>query len=265
MPHAVHQGIRIWYEETGSGPPLFLLQGLGLSSRFWLQLPQHLSSRFRVVLVDNRGTGRSDRPRGPYSIRAMARDTLSVADALGLEHFGLAGISMGGMIAQEVALQAAPGRISGLALLATTCGLPRGRIPPMSSILTLLRGANRTPETLREIRKLIVSPEAYEADPHLFSDFERLMAESPTSPSVFLRQLLAASLHSTGRRLGQIRCPTLVVTGDGDRLIPPENSRIISRLIPGARLEVVPGAGHAFPLERREYLPPLLTQFFESL
>jgi pimeloyl-ACP methyl ester carboxylesterase len=242
-----------------------LLQGLGLSSRFWLSLPEHLAGRFRLVLVDNRGTGRSDRPAGPWSIRAMAGDALAVADALGLERFGLAGISMGGMIAQELALAVAPGRLSGLALLATTCGLPAGKIPPLRSLLTLLRAARRRPENLRAIRRLLVSAQALEADPDLFREFERLMASSPTPPSVFLRQLLAASLHSAGRRLRRLRCPTLVVAGEEDRLIPPKNSRILARLIPDARLVLLPGAGHAFPLERRSELIRLLTDFFGAL
>jgi pimeloyl-ACP methyl ester carboxylesterase len=265
MDHVDHRGIRIAYETVGEGPPLMLLQGLGLSSRFWFSAPGQLAKRFRVVLVDNRGTGSSDRPRGLWSIRAMARDALAVADALGLERFGVAGISLGGMIAQELALAVAPGRLNGLALLATTCGLPKGKIPPPGSLWTLLKVAGRKPKNLDAIHKLLVSAEALQSDPNLFRDFERLMAATRPQPSVFLRQLLAASTHSTGRRLGRIRCPTLVASGDGDRLIPPENSRVLARLIPGAKLVLLPGAGHAFPLERRDVLVSLLTDFFGGL
>jgi 3-oxoadipate enol-lactonase len=262
MPHVLSRGARIFYETIGQGPPLVLLQGLGLSSRFWLTAPERLAERFRVVLVDNRGTGRSDRPLGLYTTGLMAQDVLAAVDELGLESFALAGISMGGMIAQEVALRARPGRISGLVLLATTCGLPGGRIPAPSAILTLLRSAQRTPERLQAVRRLLVSVEALDANPRLFEDFERLMAADPVAPGVFLRQLMAASLHSTARRLGRIRCPTLVVTGEEDKLIPPANSRVLAARIPGARLLTLPGLGHAFPLEEREVLGRLLTEFF---
>jgi pimeloyl-ACP methyl ester carboxylesterase len=132
-------GARIHYEvhesHAGPGAPaVVLIQGLGLSSRFWFDLPDRLRPKWRVVLLDNRGVGRSDRPRGPYRMAAMADDVAAVLNAAGVQRACIVGISLGGMIAQHVALRH-PARVAGLVLLATTAGFPHARLPPIDDAL----------------------------------------------------------------------------------------------------------------------------------
>ena len=143
-------GTRIYYDVLGAdGPHVVLIQGLGLSSTFWFDLPRRLTvegaSPCRVVVVDNRGVGRSDRPWGPYRMGQLADDVAAVLDAAGVARAFVVGISLGGMIAQHVALRH-PGRVAGLGLLATTPGLPYGVIPPAATLWALLRLDNVTTE-----------------------------------------------------------------------------------------------------------------------
>ncbi len=265
MSYAQNGRVRVWFEEQGEGLPLVLLQGLSLSSRFWLDAPRRLEGRFRVILVDNRGTGRTDCPKGLYTIRGMAGDALAVVAELGLERYAVAGISMGGMIAQEVALATPPERLSGLALMNTTCGLPKGRLPWFGSFWKLARLVRRTPENLAIARKMLVAPRALEKNPSLFREFDRLLAEQPVPPAIFAKQLLACCFHSSGRRLGRLRCPVLVAVGKEDHLVPPTNSRILAKLMPGAKLVEHPEVGHCFPLESKNLFDKTFDLFWEMM
>jgi len=252
-------GARIHYEvREPDGAPrtrtVVLVQGLGLSSRFWFDLPERLSSGplpWRVVVLDNRGVGRSDRPRGPYRMTTMADDVAAVLDAAGLERVFVAGISLGGMIAQHVALRH-PGRIEGLVLLATTAGLPYARLPRARALATLLSlplvGPRRPPAQVgRAIARLLLSERDVPRARELLAHWPAAMRAEPSSPRSYFAQLAAVLGHSTGLRLRRIACPTVVVTGDDDVLIPPHNSRMLARLIPGAQLHVVESCGHAIP------------------
>jgi len=257
MPFAeAETGIRIHYQVTDpKGLPqrtVVLVQGLGLSSRFWFDLPARLAGDpevgARVVSIDNRGTGRSDKPRGPYRMARLADDVVSVLDALRIESADVVGISLGGMIAQHVALRR-PERVSGLVLLATSPGLPHARLASPRILATLVSLAfSPRGKPSSALPMLLLPPSHHHRIRELFAGWGEATREDALQIGPFFAQLAAASLHSTGFRLGKIRAPTVVVTGAEDVLIPPRNSEILARKISGAMLEVLPDVGHAIPM-----------------
>jgi 3-oxoadipate enol-lactonase len=253
MPTTSTGDVRIHYAlHESAGPPVVLLQGLGLSSRYWFETPRRLSDRalrpYRVVTPDNRGTGRSDKPLGPYRMRDLADDVARVLDHAGIEAAYIVGISLGGMIAQNVALRH-PDRVHGLALLATTSGLPHLRWPTPKALFTLLSiPFHARAKSPTDFYRLVLTEKHMARAHELLSEWPAAMREDPFVPHGFFGQFAAVMTHSTGFRLGEIRCPTLVVTGDQDVLVPPGNSRFLAKRIPGAVLRVLPDTGHGIPI-----------------
>jgi pimeloyl-ACP methyl ester carboxylesterase len=254
--HAVH------YEVHGrpGAPPLLLVMGMGFSSRAWHTLPAQLRGDFRVIQFDNRGAGRSTLPRGLYRMRDMADDAAAVLDAVGVDSAFVFGISMGGMIAQELALSH-PERVRALVLGATFAGYLRSRKPSLRTGYDLLRSVLRgRGATAARAARLLVSAEHFAADPEGFTTWLRGTEHVPAR--VAFRQMAAVVLHDSARRLRALRVPTLVITGDRDRLVPPANARKLARLIQGARLLILPGAGHVFPVERPRETVAAVKEFF---
>jgi 3-oxoadipate enol-lactonase len=247
---------RIHYREFGSraNPTLVLVQGLMLDGRFWFELPELLANDterpWHVLVPDNRGTGHTPLPSRPWTIGDMADDVASVIRAAGVDKAVIVGISMGGMIAQEVALRHAD-VVAGLLLMATWPGLPYGRLPPLSSIGDLLSSVGRRRE-LDTLARLVLPDTELANARELLSGWVRLMREQSPPRKTFLGQFAAITTHSTGRRLGRIAAPVRVVAGMADRLVPPRNSEILAAKIPGATLELLPGVGHAIPLLDRQ-------------
>ena len=250
MPFAVSSGsTRIYFDVLGAeGPHVVLLQGLALSSTFWFDLPRRLTVESerpcRAVIIDNRGVGRSDRPWGPYRMGTLADDVAAVLDAVGAARAFVVGISLGGMIAQHVALRH-PARVSGLGLLATTPGVPFGTLPDPATLLALLRlPLARDPKA---VARILLSEKHMPQARRLLGKWPAAMKAEPVMPRVFFSQFAAAAGHSTGFKLGSIRCPTVVVAGAEDQVIPPDNARRLARRIPGAVLEILPDVGHGIP------------------
>jgi 3-oxoadipate enol-lactonase len=260
MPFAMGPGgARIHYEvrsepEDATAPAVVLVQGLGVSSRFWFDLPERIAGgakRRKVLVLDNRGVGRSDKPRGPYRMATLADDVVAVLDAAGVKKAVVVGISLGGMIAQHVALRH-PERVAGLVLLATTAGFPHARLPTARALATLLglpiAGRFRPPAQVgRALARMLLAAKDVPRARELLADWPAAMRADPVLPRAYFAQLAAVLSHSTGFRLRRIACPTVVVTGDEDCLIPAKNSRMIARRVPGAHLDVVPSCGHAIP------------------
>ncbi len=232
--------------------------GFGMSGAAWGTLPARLAERFRVVTFDNRGTGRSEAPRGGFRVRDLADDAAAVLDALGVGRAHVFGISMGGMIAQELALRHT-GRVRALALGATFASHWRSHKPALAVARDLFL-VNLLSRGSRRMGRLLVSDGFYEANREVFEAWLAQIGRAPRSTA--RRQILAIAAHEAERRLGALRVPTLVVTGDADRLVPPENSRRLARLIPGAQLVELPGAGHGFPFERPDETVRVLTAHF---
>jgi pimeloyl-ACP methyl ester carboxylesterase len=248
MPQVQVGDVNLNYEVRGGGDPLLMVMGLGGSSAEWSPaLVDELARSFRTIIYDNRGTGRSDKPDIPYSLEMFAADAIAILDALKIDRVHLFGVSMGGMIAQELALRYAP-RLQTLTLGCTTCGGKNAVAPPPESLklLTAPRAGLSDEELIRRGWPLAYTPsyiQNHRAD--LEAGMARQLAH-PTPAFVVKRHLEATYALKTHDRLPEIKTPTLVVTGAKDVLIPARNSEIIAKRIPGAKLHVIPDSGHAF-------------------
>lgn len=251
MPHTDSHRPRLYYEVQGEGEPLVLLMGLGADILAWiLQLPA-CSERYRTITIDNRDVGRSDYVDGPYEIADMAADALAVCDELELESFHLLGLSMGGMIAQEVAL-AAPERVRTLTLCVTYGGV--GEYARTRSRL-LAAQAMRAPfeEHVDMLLTLTMSEQFYE-NPEAVQYMRNMMLAHPhpQRPEGFGRQAEAAARHDVRGRLAELQMPVHVIGAEHDILVPVWKSRELADLIPGAKLTVLEGAPHGINIERAE-------------
>ena len=248
MPLIEHADASIYWESRGRGEPLLLVMGLGVTLEGWSRLGPPLAERYRTILFDNRGTGRSSVPPGPYTIETMAADAAAVLDAAGIERSHVFGISMGGMIAQEFALTW-PDRVASLIL---GCTAPGGRdaVPADREVVAAL-GARQT--LTREQAMWAMAPYIYDASTprvQIEEDFARRLS-SPVSAEGYFAQLAGIrAWRGTLSRLPSITAPTLVLQGESDRLVPPENGRIVAAAIPGARLVMLPHASHIFPTDQ---------------
>jgi pimeloyl-ACP methyl ester carboxylesterase len=260
MPFARGPGrTRIHYEIQGDGKrTAVLLQGLGLSSRFWFDQPRRLttaSEPWRVVTIDNRGVGRSDRPHGPYTMATLADDVLAVLEHAHIPRAYVVGLSLGGMIAQHVALRH-PARTAGLVLLGTSAGFPHMRLPSprdLASFLSLpFDGRLEERHVPGSLARLLLSARDLPRHRELLADWPAAFQTNPPPARVYMSHFAALMSHSTGFRLRAVKCPAVVVTGDDDTLLPHHNSRLLARLLPGAHLEVIPGAGHIVPVSDPE-------------
>jgi 3-oxoadipate enol-lactonase len=262
VPFAHRGSRRIYYEVHGpeDAPPLLLIMGMGFSSRAWGLLPAALGDRFRVAVFDNTGTGRSYQPRPVLKIRHMADDAAAVLDTAGIHRAFVFGISMGGMIALELTLRH-PERVRALALGATYGGWWGSEKPSAGTLVDLLLGGLLARAGgLPRLSRILVSDDYLKNEREGFESWIRIAEHVP--PRIAAGQAFAISLHAAEARLDAIEVPTLVITGDRDRLVPAENSRRLARMIPGARLLELSGAGHCFPLERPAETARALTEFF---
>ncbi len=237
------------WERTGSGPAVLLIMGLGLSGGAWWRTIPVLAEGLEVITFDNRGVGRSRALFHAYSTEVMADDAVSVLDAAGIERAHVYGISLGGMVAQQVALRH-PDRVQSLVLGATYAGGSRA-VGPDPAIFDFLRkrvwmghqeGARLSVEFNYSARCRSEHPDRIDED-----IAQRLEHSFPIR--AYWAQLMAGATHDTFRRLPSISAPTLVVHGRDDQMIPVENGRMIAEHIPGARLIELAGTGHLYATE----------------
>jgi len=249
MPFAINNGVRIYWEEAGNGPPLLLIMGLGYAHQMWHRTIPLVSKYFRTILLDNRGVGQSDVPPGPYPIPTMAADAAAVLDAAGVESANVYGVSMGGMIAQEFALQY-PERVRKLILGCTACGGPKVvRAEPEVNQVLMMRG-NMTVEEGIEA----AVPYIYDAGTPRARIDEDLAIRRVTypKPEAYVYQLQGILAWESYSRLAQMKAPTLVIHGETDRLVPAGNGRLIAESIPGSNLVMLPHASHIYTTDQPE-------------
>ena len=266
MQYAAVNGTKIAYGVCGSGPPLVLIMGYRLSSLAWpLDFVEALAARFTVVLFDNRGTGTSDKPTFGYEISNMAKDVGGLLDHLEIARANVLGYSMGGAIAQEFIRQF-PDRVLGLVLCATMCGGPRAVYASPSVVRVMQELDGLKPEEIaRRIWSVTYSPGYIENHHKLAEDQMRREIAAPTPLHAADLQYQAFAEFDCSKALPNIKAPTLVLTGDLDRLISPQNSKFIAGLIPGASLVVIPGCGHRMMWEATDECVGFVTEFLTSV
>ena len=262
-------GIDLYYEEHGEGEPLLLIMGWGGNAATWKPQLPGLAERFRVIAFDNRGVGRSSAPEAPYSIAQMAEDTLGLLDALRVPRAHVFGISMGGMVAQELALRH-PERLDALVLGCTTPGGRRSvGYRQLQQDIQQFEHANgdEVPDMAwfsDFLRRLWTDHALAKSDTHL-QDFVLSLIRFPPTPHGLRNQAEAIARHDAYARLSTIARPTLVLTGDKDQLIEFENSFILAGRIPSAELRIFPGLKHAFHLEQPELVNSVIIDFIERV
>jgi 3-oxoadipate enol-lactonase len=258
MPHVVNEGAELYWHSHGDGPAVLLIMGLSFTHEMWFRTLPSLVNQYRVVLFDNRGMGRSSVSGGPYSIRKMARDAAAVLHAAGVSAAHVIGASMGGMIAQELAL-AQPDMVRSLILACTSYSGLFGRWPDFSYVPR--RPAKTRMERERSVIKLLY---ADSTPAHLIEEDLQIRATCGYTDKGFLNQFAGILMWNAYRRLPSIRARTLVVHGDQDRLIPAENGRKVADRIPGAEFELIPNAGHILTTDQPEICSTTLQRFLRA-
>jgi pimeloyl-ACP methyl ester carboxylesterase len=260
MPFIQNQGARIYWDEQGQGAPILLIMGLGWPSYLWHRTRPVLASRFRTIALDNRGVGQSDVPPGPYSMAMMASDAAAVLDAAGVDRAHIFGLSMGGMIAQEFALQY-PTRVESLLLGCTAPGGPQAvRAEPAATQLLFAR--DLSPEEFsRAMNPFIYDPGTPQE--RIEADFV-LRKQWFARPEAYTAQLQAILAWEAYSRLPRITAPTLVIHGENDRLVPPANGKIIAERIPGAQLVMIPHASHILSTDQPEAVHHAVLDFLDA-
>jgi 3-oxoadipate enol-lactonase len=248
-------GADIWWSSEGTGEPVVLVMGLAYPSDMWFRVAPVLAERYRVLTLDNRGAGRTgDVPGAPYSVERMAADVLAVLDEAGETSAHVIGASMGGLIAQEIAMTS-PDRVRSLVLACTHPGVAHAVWDPEA--LALLAGrAALTPQQAAEAS----IPFNYAATTPRERIEEDWAVRLPLActPDGYLAQVQGSSVWSGLDRLPALGMPTLVVHGAGDRLVPAENGRRIAQEIPDAELVILPDANHLFFTDQPERTHELL-------
>jgi len=247
MPSVEANGTELHYLRAGEGEPLLLIQGMSATHLAWGRpFLDQLEPSFDTVIFDNRGMGLSGRAELPFAIADMAEDTAGLLDALGWETAHVVGISMGGMIAQELAL-AHPRRIRTLTIGASYCGGPDGSLmaPEDLQLLGTAYASGEPERVFRAMWEINLSP-GFRAEDSRFATFVEMGSRLPAPQPVVLQQMRACGAHDTHARLGAVDLPTLVIHGDADRLLGHANGREIAAAVPGARLETLEGVGHMF-------------------
>jgi pimeloyl-ACP methyl ester carboxylesterase len=243
---------RIYWESTGSGPPVLLINGLGLSGGAWWRTIDALSPSLRVITFDHRGIGRSESMMPAFTTEAMADDAVSVLDALGLDTVHVYGFSLGGMVAQQLALRNQR-RVRSLVLGATQPG-GRRAVSADNEVLAFFR---RRPNMDREAAAW--ASVEFNYGPRCRADHPERIAEDiewrlgqQFNAQAYRAQIFAAALHNCYRRLDRIRVPTLVVHGAHDRIIPVENAHLMAERLPDCRLTVLEESGHLYSTDEPE-------------
>ncbi len=260
MPKARVNGIDLYYEIHGDGEPLLFISGLGGHLAEVPYLVESYGQHFRFIGFDGRGCGRSDKPDEEYSIAGYADDTAALLDALDIESATVYGSSMGGMVAQELALRH-PARVRALILGCTTGGAG-GVGPSVETIQHLVRNQSLPgDEALAAGWELGYSPAYIARNYDALLERSRSASRFAAPRESYLRQVVAAARHDAYGRLGAISCPVMIIHGADDVMIPAENARMLKERISHAELHVLDGMGHGYNLEAQEIADALVIDF----
>lgn len=253
--------VRIAWERRGSGEPLLLIHGLGYARWGWEPVLPGLAERFDVILFDNRGIGESDAPPGPYTAAEMADDALRVLDEAEVDRAHVVGTSLGGMVAQELAL-AHPDRVDRLVLACTTPGGPRAHPMPQQTVALMAEAATLEPAVaLRRFVENALSPGTAAGRPELVDRIMTHRLATAQDPATWAAQAAAGATFDAYDRLGGLGAPTLVQHGAEDVVVDPRNGELLAELLPDARLDPFAGTGHLFFWEEPERFVSSVSSF----
>jgi 3-oxoadipate enol-lactonase len=264
--HATNDGVRLAYETRAARSrneelPVLLVQGLACDRRAWGPAADALNRDFDLVLLDNRGVGLSDAPRGPYTVAELARDAVAVLDDAGIERAHVVGASLGGMVAQQLAL-AHPQRVGRLVLACTTTG-PGCRLPlrTLWVLAQMLAGVVPREAAIRHSLELSLGAAAAAERPELLEELVEQQLELMPSRAAWHAQACAASSFSSRLRLAEIAAPTLVLHGTADAVVDVREGERLAAGIRNARLELFEGSGHLFFREHPERFASQIAAF----
>jgi 3-oxoadipate enol-lactonase len=263
--YASNGALRIAYELQGTmrrrRPWLVLIQGMGFDRSGWEPVLPALRRRFRLVLVDNRGTGRSGRADGSFTVADMTGDVVAVLDAAGIGRAHVLGASLGGMVAQELAITR-PERVGRLVLACTTPGWPAGYPMPAASLRLIMATRGMPLEAARRRHtEHALSAQAGQQNPALVGRLMEVQGVRPVAQEVLSAQAIAGARYAGRLRQGRIGARTLVVHGSADTVVDPRNAKLLAARITGARLVTFPGLGHLLFWEDPAGFAAVVTSF----
>jgi Predicted hydrolases or acyltransferases (alpha/beta hydrolase superfamily) len=275
--------INIYYEVHGEGEPFLLIEGLGYSSWMWFKQIPKFSEEYKAIVFDNRGVGNTDKPDSEYTIDMMADDAADLLSAIGLDSAHVLGVSMGGFIAQEMALKY-PDMVRSLVLVSTSFGGNSfkdsglwstfvtlwGLMPPILDLSGkgsgMVNSFGLTPEEkIRYGLSLAFTPEYFKTHPEEVDQIVEWRLANPQPPYAWKRQFMAGINFNAADRVHQIGVPTLVVTGSEDRVVSPESSKRLAEKIPNSRLITVEGTGHLLFIEQAEEFNKIVLNFLHEV
>ncbi len=263
MSYAVVNGIRLYYELHGQGPPLTLVEGQAYATWMWFRQVDALAARHRVLVYDNRDVGKSDKLDRDYAVHDMAHDLAALLDTLGIAHTHLLGVSLGGFIAMEFAL-AHPEKLDRLVLACTTSGGPE--MVPVPPEVRKLMEPDLSLQPEQRTRKSMApawAPGYAEAHPEVIDAVVKMRLAALPPPEAAMRHIRAGAAFDISQRAGLISAPALVLHGEQDRVLPVENARQLVRRLPHAELCILPAGGHLFFIEQADRFNQAVLDFLQ--
>ena len=267
MAYATNDGVRIYYEadEPADGEPVVFVEGLAYGTWMWNWQRDPLSESYHTVVLDNRGTGHSDAPEGPYTVAEMAADVQAVVAEAGLDGIHLVGASLGGMIAQEYALT-----YDGVRSLSLLCTSPGGEdaVPiPDETLARMLDVPDEygPAETIRYKMQPAFTDEFVAENPDVVDQIVDWRLDTDPSEAAYEAQSAAAGAFDASDRLADLDVPTLVLHGTADRVLPVENAHLLAEAVPDADLVTVEGGSHLFFIERDDRVTEELRGFLADV
>lgn len=265
MPKITTNGIELYYEIHGSGAPLILISGLGYSLWQWHKMIPFLAEHFQVITFDNRGIGQSDRPAGPYTAQMLAADTVGLLNELGIEKAIVMGHSMGGFIAQAIALDF-PQAVEKLILCSTNFGGPR-HVPVTAEAMKVL--SDVTSDALTRFKNglsVSTAPGWTEKNPEMIAEWIKWRMANPIELAPYQAQMaiglgLISEAAAFEMKLSRLNVPTLILFGAHDKVVPPANASLLAEKIAGSKVVIFPDAGHFFPIEIAEAAARAVIEF----
>lgn len=264
--HIQSNGQSLYYEVHGDGEPLVFIMGIGVDSTLWAYQIPACSPDFKVVVFDNRDVGKSSNASGPYTVADMANDLKGLLDGLDIERAHIVGLSMGGMIAQEFALRF-PEQVGKLVLTGTSASTARAKFDPIL-IWNFVKQHDSEGLTFAAQQLLWIFSNTFLRNPEAVDKMLAMLGSNPNpvSPEAYNRQAAAYIQHDALDRVGEISAPTLVITGERDRLTPPWIGQELAEAIPDAKYIQVngPGSSHGMIIERAEDFNNIVLSFLKE-